>query len=213
MSVVRGYLDAKGRITDAGYGPDIDWAESLGDVKLDAVYVTRETCWVILNSGFRYAVARKKWPELTAIFWDWNPACIDCNCIEPALSVLNHKGKIGAMVDIARIVREQGHESIVADAQDPPRLTRLPWIGKVTCWHLAKVLGADVVKPDVHLTRAAHAAGFESPVELCDAIRNATGDRLTVIDSVLWRYGEQRESRGWMEWKPLFDDRSAGIKP
>jgi hypothetical protein len=83
-------------------------------------------------------------------------------------------------------------------------LTRLPYIGKITCYHLAKLLGADVVKPDVHLTRAAHAAGKASALALCETVRDEIGERLTVIDSVFWRYGEQQIARGWPSWELLF---------
>jgi hypothetical protein len=62
----------------------------------------------------------------------------------------------------------------------------------------------DVIKPDVHLTRAAKAAGFETALGLCENIRELSGDRLTVIDSVLWRYGEQRETQSWPTWEQLW---------
>src|SRR3546814_17563140 len=31
----------------------------------------------------------------------------------------------------------------------------IPWIGDITCYHLAKNFGAQVAKPDVHLVRVA----------------------------------------------------------
>ena len=170
MELLRGYLDAKLKVIEAGYENDIAWAEGLEHVEPDAQYLMCEAAWVIINSDFRYAVARRLWP----------------------------------IVELAAILRREGHERIVAEAQDPPKLTRLPWIGKITCWHLAKVLGADVIKPDVHLTRAAKWAGFETAVGLCKAIRDLGGDRLTVIDSVLWRYGEQQEVRKWPSWEQLW---------
>jgi hypothetical protein len=202
--VVAGYLEARRLVLEAGYGSDIDWAEGLALVKPGPGYVLQETAWVILNSGFRFTVARKLWPNITRGFRGWVPEDIDESCIEEALKVLRHKGKIEAMAEMARIVRTEGVSQILADAQDPPKLRRLPWIGSITCWHLAKVLGVDVVKPDIHLTRAAIAAGFPTPQALCEAVREALGDRLTVIDSVFWRYGEQMKLQGWSSWTVLF---------
>lgn len=205
-----GYLDARAKVIAAGYGPDIDWAESLSTVHPDATYVMRESAFVVLNSGFRHTVARKLWPGLSEAFLDWDPARIDAACGERGMRVLAHKGKIEAMVRIAAVLRDEGHERIVADAIEPLKLTRLPFVGKITCWHLAKLLGADVVKPDVHLQRASEAAGFPSPLAMCEAVREAQRgkgvepDRLTVIDSVFWRYGEQRLARGWSTWGWLF---------
>jgi hypothetical protein len=199
-----GYLKAKGWIIDAGYEDDISWAEGLEFIKPDAEYVVREAAWVILNSGFRFQVVQRVWPRVTAAFRFWDIEQIDESCVIEALGVLKNVGKMNAIWDIAKLVREEGVDDILRDAADPPKLRRLPWIGKITCWHLAKVLGVDVIKPDVHLTRAAKAAGFETALGLCENIRELSGDRLTVIDSVLWRYGEQRETQSWPTWEQLW---------
>lgn len=202
--ILTGYLDAKERIVGAGYGEDLDWAESLHTVRPDTHYVFRETAWVILNSGFRYQVARKLWPRLSEVFHQFDISKVDASCLVAGLKVLNHPGKMRAIIQLAEILRTEGIEAILRDAKDPEKLTRLPWIGKTTCWHLAKVLGQDVIKPDVHLQRAAKATGYERPLDLAAAIQVRLGEPLTVIDSVLWRYGEQRLARGWPDWPELF---------
>jgi hypothetical protein len=204
-SVFSGYMEAYGRVVEAGFEKDIQWAQDLAKVEPDARYVMCEGAWVIVNSGFRYNVARKLWPRLQVAFCDFDHMCIGPELLPRALKVLRHERKMGAIVELARIIRDEGIDTILADAKDPPKLTRLPYIGKVTCWHFAKVLGVDVVKPDVHLQRAAAAAGFPSPLALCEAIRDASGDRLTVVDSVLWRYGQQRQERGWPAWEALLN--------
>lgn len=209
MELLGSYLEAKHRVIEAGYEDDISWAEGLEHVEPDAEYVVREVAWVIVNSGFRFQVARKLWPRISQAFCNWELARIDESCVIEALGVLNHVGKMNAIWTIAKLVREDGIEQILADAREPMKLCRLPWIGKITCWHLAKVLGADVIKPDVHLNRAAKAAGFDTAIGLCKAIRERTGmpaERLTVIDSVLWRYGEQLVARGWSSWDKLWAD-------
>lgn len=204
-ALVHGYLDAKLMIIEAGYEDDVAWAESLAGVKPDALYVMREAAWVIVNSGFRYQVVQHLWPQLSEVFHHWDHTLIDEMCVPKALAVLNHSGKVGAIVKLASILRREGPERIVAAASNPPELTRLPWIGKITCWHLAKLLGADVVKPDVHLQRAAKAAGYSDPLALAKTLQEATGESLTVVDSVLWRYGEQQERRRWPSWDGLFN--------
>jgi hypothetical protein len=199
-------------VVSAGFACDIDWANALKNVVPDKRYVMRETAWVIVNSGFRYAVARKLWPGLCDATGNFDPSLMVFDapkCRRQCLRVLNYPKKIDAILEVARILLSEGHESIVLDANDPPKLCRLPFIGPTTCWHLAKVLGADSVKPDVHLKRAAAAAGFDNPLELCRSLQRS-GDvyreRLTVIDSVLWRYGEQLQSQGWPDWDLLFGD-------
>lgn len=203
-SAMRGYLEAYGRVVEAGYAKDIHWAEDLARVKPDAHYVVAEGAWVVLNSGFRFTVAQKLWPRLREAFHNFQPVEVDASCLPAARLVLGHEGKLAAMVRLAEIVRSEGVEKILEDAKDPPKLRRLPYIGAITCWHLAKVLGVDVVKPDVHLQRAAAAARFPSALALCEVIRDVSGNRLTVVDSVLWRYGQQQKARGWLDWKGLW---------
>ena len=202
--IIVGYIEAGGRIMDAGYFDDIEWARKLAYVKPDAEYILCEGSWVIVNSGFRAAVAKKLWPRLRAAFHEFELEKVTADCLPEALSVLRHERKMKAIVALADILRTEGVERILADAKDPPRLTRLPYVGKVTCWHLAKVLGIDCVKPDVHLVRAAKAAGYDTPLALCEMLRDASGDCLTVVDTILWRYGEQQLKRQWPSWEELF---------
>ncbi len=206
MRLLGGYLQARTHIISAGFENDIEWAEQLSTVVApDDRYILRETAWVIVNSGFRYAVARKLWPSISLAFCGWSVDAITEECVGNALAVFNHKGKMAAIYEVAQLVQKGGALAIVADAQDPPKLCRLPYIGKVTCWHLAKVLGVDCVKPDVHLERAANAAGAPSPLALCQAIQDDAGDTLSVIDSVLWRYGQQQKTKGWPSWAELWN--------
>ena len=202
--ILLGYLDAKEKVISAGYEPDISWAENLQYITPDPQYVLREFAWVVVNSGFRYEIARKLWPRFLKAFHYFDPMKVDDRCLERGLRVLNYRRKLEAITKVAGIIRKEGIESILEDSKDPRKMTRLPWIGPTTCWHLAKVLGADVIKPDIHLQRAARASGFSEAIELAQAIQNSSGKLLTVIDSVLWRYGEQRLSRKWPDWPELF---------
>ncbi len=67
-------------------------------------------------------------------------------------------------------------------------LKTLDFIGPITCYHLAKNIGLDVVKPDRHLVRITEATKFANPHDLCSLIAEMTGDKITVVDLVLWRY-------------------------
>ena len=62
----------------------------------------------------------------------------------------------------------------------------LPWLGVITKFHLAKNIGVDVAKPDVHLTRLAEAEGTTAQ-ELCDRLAKETGYRAATIDLITWR--------------------------
>ena len=67
-------------------------------------------------------------------------------------------------------------------------LKTFDFIGPVTCYHLGKNIGLEVVKPDRHLVSIAQAAGFPTPRDLCEVISKITGDKITVVDLILWRY-------------------------
>ncbi len=201
-NLVRGYLTAKEKIVAAGYDVDIRWAEDLENVKPTPAYVLQEAAWVILNSGFRFTVAKKVWPAVRSAFNGFLPEKVDASCLPAALRALNHEGKMQAIVEIARLVQTD-LEGILRDAQDPLKLRRLPFIGPITCYHLAKDLGVDTIKPDVHLKRAAAAVGMD-PFQLCQNIKDAIGDRLVVVDAVLWRYGEQMKAQKWPDWEALW---------
>ncbi len=203
---LHGYHDAYERIVDAGYMDEILWAEDLAKVKPYDLYVCREYAHVVCCSGFRVAVVQKMWPKLRIAFHEFVPRLIDESCLPSARAVLHHEGKLQAIVATAAEITREGIDRILEDAKDPPRLMRLPWIGTTTCYHLAKNLGVDCVKPDVHLVRAAKATDYYlSPLELCRAIAEFTGDRLAMIDQVLWRYGEQQKAHGWPDWEELWN--------
>lgn len=67
-------------------------------------------------------------------------------------------------------------------------LQTFDFIGPVTSFHLAKNLGLEVVKLDCHLVRMASVARCSCPEELCRITAEITGDKLSVVDLVLWRY-------------------------
>jgi hypothetical protein len=46
----------------------------------------------------------------------------------------------------------------------------------------------DVAKPDRHLLRVSKALGFKSPQALCSTISDFTGEKVAVVDLVIWRF-------------------------
>ncbi len=160
---------------DVGVG-DIQWAESLGE-PAHADEFASETIYVICNSGMRYTVAR-------GIFDRVMPAL---RAGRSSSTAFGHKGKTGA---IDRIWRDQGalYAEFIATPGDARLewLGRLPWIGGITKYHLAKNFGVDVAKPDVHLQRLAdlHRTTVH---DLCADLSRQTGYRIATVDTLIWR--------------------------
>jgi len=157
----------------------------------------REAAWVILCSGFRESVVRGLFSYISACFCEWESAATICEnaeiCRATAMSRFRNSKKIDAVVKTATHVNSVGFERYkVQILQDPiSTLQLLPYIGPITAYHLAKNLGADVAKPDRHLSRFAARLGFADVQDLCSAISRATGDSRRLVDLILWRSLEQ----------------------
>lgn len=178
-------------VRKAGFETEIAWAEQLGP-PANADDFAREAVYVIVNSGMKNTVA-------LGIF----DRCIES--LQRGTSVrrvFKHPGKARAIAAIWK-QRDELFASY-RSAEDKIRFcATLPWIGPVTSYHLAKDLGADLAKPDVHLARLARRD--RTTVErLCRRLARLSGYRVATIDTILWRACEQGilnskryEAEGW----------------
>lgn len=188
------YLDAKSTVIEFGYADEIDWQDTSSLEGTTETDFLREAAWVVLSSGMRESVIRKKFKAITGAFLDWrNSALIVKNqhqCIENALKFFGHQKKINAIMEICQRIDFEGYDNfkIGITKSGVSSLQTLPYIGQITCFHLAKNIGIDVVKPDRHLVRMSESLGFTSPEQLCSQISEFVGDSLRVVDIVLWRF-------------------------
>lgn len=157
-----------------GYGETITWSENVIP-PADARAFAREAIYVICNSGMNFKTAN-------GIYW---------RCVralrrgQSSSEEFGHKGKTKAIDHIWR------HRQIlfagfrIAENKVAYCHT-LPFIGQITKYHLAKNLGVDTIKPDVHLMRLA-VRERGSAIALCERLAFLTGYKLSTIDSILWR--------------------------
>jgi len=192
--IVEVYLQAKEYVVKKGFGEEIDWQESIRFSQIEELDFLRESAWVVLSSGMSEAVIRRKFPSISEAFHFWRSAAYITenadNCRKKALGIFGHRGKIEAIISIAQRIFTQGFNIFKGYIKrDGVRFIRsLPFMGPATSYHLAKNIGLDVVKPDRHLLRVAFVTGFDSPETLCERIAEAVGDRISVIDLVIWRF-------------------------
>lgn len=157
-----------------GYAETIDWSESV-QAPRSAEEFAREAIYVICNSGMAVTIG----------------APIAARCIAKleeggsAAEVFGHPGKRVAIDSIWRD-RAQHFGNFQAAEAKVEFLQTLPWIGPVTRYHLAKNLGANEAKPDVHMERLAR-RDKTSTRTLCRRLARQTGYRIATIDSILWR--------------------------
>lgn len=188
------YLNAKDAVVARGFAWEIDWQAERRLDRIGESEFLRESAWTVLSAGFREAVVRRLFgPVCEAFLGMQSAAAIHANrarCRRDALKVFNNRRKVTAILDIASIVDDMGFDRVRREIEqnDVRFLLTLPYIGSITAFHLAKNLGLPVVKPDRHLQRIAAAAGFSSPLELCQLISDHLGEPVQVVDVVLWRY-------------------------
>jgi len=188
------YMTAKERVIESGYAHEIDWQENISIGCLSEREFLREAGWVVLSSGMREAVIRRKFPEVSRAFLGWESACKIVShkeaCRELALGSFNSPRKIDAIVEIAAHVAEVGFDSVRQRIVDDgiPYITQLPYMGPATSYHFAKNIGLMEAKPDRHLRRVAEAVGYTTPNAMCKDIGDLVGDKISVVDIVIWRY-------------------------
>jgi hypothetical protein len=157
-----------------GYNDMITWSETVMP-PTEARTFAREAIYVICNSGMNFITAN-------GIYWK----CIRAlNQRQSSSTVFGHPGKTKAIDYIWK------HRKILFAAFEIAEnklayCHTLPFIGDITKHHLAKNLGLDTIKPDVHLMRLAQAERV-SPMALCARLAYQTGYRQSTIDSILWR--------------------------
>jgi hypothetical protein len=169
------YADLRAAVVAAGYAGEIEWAETVKAPET-AEDFAREVVWVILCSGMKEQVARIIQQRVWAAIEAGKPV---------KGNVLGKSGKATA-IDVVWRGRDRFFQAF-QDANNKVDFARsLPWIGDITKWHLAKNLGVDCAKPDVHLERVA-AHYHTTPSNLCASLASATGDRIATVDLVIWR--------------------------
>ncbi|OFW29066.1 MAG: hypothetical protein A3J28_17260 [Acidobacteria bacterium RIFCSPLOWO2_12_FULL_60_22] len=188
------YIKAKLNVLASGYGSEIIWQKTLRIEELTETDLLRECSWVILSSGMRESVVRKKFPAIGEAFFDWVSAqeivSHRDHCVRSALLHFRNELKIEAIAQSAQITYTKGFEALRDEIANDPiaALQQFPYIGPATSHHIAKNIGLAFAKPDRHLSRLAALSGYERPSDLCCAISEYIGDPVSVVDIVLWRF-------------------------
>ena len=181
MITVADFARIENALEDAGFAADdIAWSRSC-KLPATAEQFAREVIFVICNSGMKNTVARRIFERVIAVK----------ELGEPADAAFGHKGKCGA-IDAIWSNRRQWFLNLLAahqaggDVELLEFCSRLPWIGGITKYHLAKNFGAQVAKPDVHLQRLADRENC-TPQQLCERLARETGHSVATVDVLLWR--------------------------
>jgi len=199
---VRFYRTAKEQLLSAGYAAEMNWQVGQNFGAFSETDLLREAAWVILCSGFRESVVRRRFDLVSLCFCDWESAAEICSsaaqCRTTAFAAFGNRQKIDGILGMAAVVSQMGFVPLKERIlQDPIGSVQVfPFIGPVTAFHLAKNLGYATAKPDRHLVRLSTAFGYEDAHQLCGSLSEATGDPVQLVDVVLWRYAERCRNLG-----------------
>jgi len=164
-----------------------------------------EYVWVVHATGFNAKVVAKLMPRLTAAYgigedgsgWDRLGRDDEGSMLSRVLKVCNNPQKAKAVHSTAKLMADAMFPADVGKTESwedfrqrrlssPELLTKLPYVGKITCKHLARNIGIlECVKPDLHLVRLADHWGFKDCDEMCLAMKPSEMP-LGIVDLILW---------------------------
>lgn len=203
---MRLFIKASGYAVAAGFDVEVKQQRAVMLEHVTERDLLREAAWVVLCSGFRESTIRRCFQHISLCFCDWESATsiLDAYpaCKIAAKYSFSNDAKLEAIVGIARHIARVGFESFKQAVLHSPidALQQLPYIGPITVWHLAKNIGVDAAKPDRHLARVSLRLGFPDAASLCAAIAGETGDPLSVVDLIIWRFlaDNPQRRRQWL---------------
>lgn len=135
----------------------------------------KQYLWVVLNAGMRYQVAVQIYHRILYNLYQK----------EPITQSFNNKKKIEGILYVQKNLTKIFDEYLASNNKID-YLEKLPFIGPITKYHLARNLGQDICKPDRHLIRISKKYN-QNPFDLCKNLSCLSGDPIGVVDIVVWR--------------------------
>jgi len=173
---------------------EIEWAKEISPNTfkyLKSKSFLSEYCWVVYASGFKVAIIKSKFPELKIAFKNFNiDALSRMRSIKQALKIFNNENKANCFLKGSKFISAEGFSNFKKDlnSNGVDYLEKLPGIGPITKFHLAKNIGlVDIEKPDIWIVRVAKE--YNSTVtEAVDFLCEKNKLSRHVVDVILWRY-------------------------
>ena len=184
LPLIEYYIEAYSYVTSHGYFEETEYIRNIKPFEThDADDFFREYVFAVCGAGMKEQVARLVYNS----FMD----TLD-------LGMIGHPKKRDA-IDAATCEYLTWFENLKNAATDDDKiayLRTLPFMGDALPHQIARNLGIDGVKPDVHMKRLARRFGYATPLDLVKAIQSVyTDEKLGYIDIVLWRYCNLTTSR------------------
>jgi hypothetical protein len=203
------YITSLGEVLKRGWAKEIKENREHPPIDLlDRVRFFHEYAFCVFAAFFKFSLVEERWPDLTKAFngWDYEQICNNKQEVaQETMRVFGNKKKVAAVIRCAEKFSREGWDNFwrsLVNADLPLQLElldSLPYIGKAARYQLAGAIGIDVAKPDRHLLRFASKYGYPETEEgvqnFTKRIANLVGERVKVVDYVLWRYAEGSQLR------------------
>lgn len=150
-----------------------------------------EYIWCVYVAGFNSKVVARSWKLLIEAYSSWQE-CDGTRWGRVAL-INRNSNKFSAVSSTAALMRHfrrvhpawwlKFRETFL-DSVD--KMRQLQGIGPVASHHLARNLGHNTVKPDLHLWRLAKHFEFPDPFCMCEFLSGLSGEKIAVVDLILF---------------------------
>lgn len=184
------------------YGDELNRISSVSIGNVSPEFFFKEYIWVVHATGFSAKAVGSFLQKLNDAYGSWEELGIENfdSAFLRVKTVCNNKQKSKAVWETAKklhthiIQNEKSWESLRSEElSSPSLLSKLPYIGKVTCFHLGRNIGLlECVKPDLHLVRMSEYWKFTDCNQMCSFLRDEheilTGEYLPlgIVDLSLW---------------------------
>jgi hypothetical protein len=179
---------------------DIEWSRKallLTTSSITKQHFYAEYCFGVWVAGFKYSIVKAKWEDFTQAYFNFRPEVIveEENAYwvkEECKKLIANIRKIDATIKCAKIINDiEDWQSWLDEVRkNIDKLKELPYVGDITKYQLARNIGVDCIKPDVHLLRLAKYYKM-NVFDVCQKIADETGSTLHRVDTVIWRSCEQ----------------------
>lgn len=178
------------------YEKEINKASKVNFDEVSPEWFFQEYIWVVHATGFSAKAVSKFIDRLISGYGQYNTLCDETfeSCLKRVSKVCNNPQKAKAVWMTSRILSEginnAGWETFKNnELRDVNRLVKLPYIGNVTKYHLARNIGMlNCVKPDLHLTRMKSYWNYESEEEMIRDMSSKYDLPLGISDMIAWYY-------------------------
>lgn len=190
----REYFKKALRFVREHYSEEFERISSVRFSEVTPDFFFREYVWVVHATGFSAKAVGRFMERLMPAYGAWDSLADETFDVvmSRVRSVCNNSAKAKAIWTTAGLMKD-GIESRGWDEwrqsklSSPELLSKLPYVGKVTCFHLGRNVGLlDCVKPDLHLVRMAEHWGYSDCRSMCEDMGSGHDLPLGMVDLVIW---------------------------